>query len=169
MPAGSIERLEFDATDARGALVIENFHTFEAALRAGVGEDLVVVWCSGYVGDAEITLLGRLSLPVGVFADLDPDGIAIVADVASRLGQPVSPLLMTADLLTGPHCRTASTPQLAMAKRLADRLHPEDASGLRALAHQITVTGQVREQETLHDQLGGLSLLTEDPHRPDEA
>jgi len=153
LPAGSIPHLELDATTARGVLVIENQQTFEAALRVGVGGDLVVVWGSGYVGDAEVTLLRRLGLPVGVFADLDPDGIAIVLDVGRRLGQPVTPVLMTADQLNGPHCKPATPTQLAMAVRLAEELGDDHPTGLGALAHRIAAGGRVREQETLHDQL----------------
>jgi hypothetical protein len=158
LPAGSIPHLELDGGDARGVLVIENQQTFEAALRVGVGADLVVVWGSGYVGDAEITLLRRLGLPVGVFADLDPDGIAIVLDVGRRLGRPVTPILMTADHLSGPHCKPATPTQLAMAERLADELGDDHPTGLGALTHRIAAGGRIREQETLHDQLQRLGF-----------
>lgn len=152
LPAGSIPHLELDATQARGVLVIENQQTFEAALRAGAGAELVVVWGSGYVGDAEIMLLRRLGLPVGVFADLDPDGIAIVLDVGRRLGRPVTPILMTPDYL-GPHCKAATSTQLAMAERLANEIGDDHPTGLGVLAQRIAATERIREQETLHDQL----------------
>jgi hypothetical protein len=134
-------------------LVIENQQTFEAALRVGIGADLVVVWGSGYVGDAEITLLQQLDLPVGIFADLDPDGIAIVLDVSRRLGRPVTPILMAADDLSGPHCKPATGVQLAMAERLAEELGEDHLTGLGLLAVRIAATKRIREQETLHDQL----------------
>jgi hypothetical protein len=153
LAAGSIPHLQLDTSDARGVLVIENQQTFEAALRVGIGADLVVVWGSGYVGDAEITLLQRLGLPVGVFADLDPHGIAIVLDVSRRLGRQVTPILMTSDHLSGPHCKTATSVQLAVAERLANELGDDHPTGLGVLAQRIAASERIREQETLHDQL----------------
>jgi hypothetical protein len=156
LPAAAIQQVTFDHGQARGAVVVENQETFEAALRAGVGRDLVVVWGSGYVGDAEVALLRSLSLPVGVFADLDPDGIAIVADVARRTGLPVRPLLMQPAFLDEAAAVPATPAQRAMAARLAGQLECGQLAELVELANAIAAGGRVREQETLHDRLAEL-------------
>jgi len=112
---------------------------------------------SGYVGDAEVALLRRLRVPISVFADLDPDGIAIVADIAHRSQQPVTPLGMHPADLAAPQAVAANAAQLVMASRLSRERAAKDPPQLAEPARAILETGRVREQETLHDRLAALT------------
>jgi hypothetical protein len=76
-----------------------------------------------------------------VDADLDPDGIAIVRDLARRTALPVTPLLMRSAFLHDPAAVTATPAQVALASRLA----AEDHAGLADLDRAIVATQRVRE------------------------
>lgn len=149
LPASTVDRLELVDCDARAVLVIENLETFEAVARSGRLDAAVLVYGGGYVSDAVVTLLRALERPVAVWCDLDPHGIGIAADIERRLGSPVHPVGMSADLLTSGHARVATAEQLAQAEQLAATA----PDGLRDLALAIAERGLVCEQEALHSRI----------------
>ncbi|MET9404041.1 Wadjet anti-phage system protein JetD domain-containing protein, partial [Kitasatospora sp. NPDC002965] len=83
--------------DARGVLVIENSDTFGQVCRRlpELTSRWLCVWGSGYARDQLVALLDWLApRPIAAWCDLDADGIAIVDNLARRLGTPVHAVAM---------------------------------------------------------------------------
>jgi hypothetical protein len=147
LPATAVTELELDASDAVGALVVENLETFEEVLRrTTVGERWLCVYGGGYAGSAAVSLVARLGLPLLAWCDLDPDGVGIVADLSRRSGLEVSPVAMEPSLLDGPYAMPATAAQRDVARELATSV----PVSLRPLAQSIADTGRICEQEALH-------------------
>ena len=147
LPATAVAELELDASDAVGALVVENLETFEEVLRrTTVGERWVCVYGGGYAGSAEVNLVARLALPLLAWCDLDPDGVGIAADLARRSGLNVIPVAMEPAFLNGPYAVSATGVQRDRARELALSV----PLALKPLAAAIADVGRVCEQEALH-------------------
>lgn len=146
LPTSSVADLEVVSCEADGVLVVENLETFEEVVRrSAVSDDWVCVYGAGYVEDAVVDLLDRLALPTAAWADIDPHGLAIVADLAERLHRQVRPVGMDPQWLDAAVARPATTEQLRHARVLAARL---DGS-LSAIAGAIVQRQRVVEQEAI--------------------
>jgi len=151
LPASTVNGLEIIDCSAEAILVVENEKTFEEVLRrSGLSERVLCVYGGGFLGEAEIALLRRLHLPTFAWADLDPKGIEIVRNIAKRIGHPVTPILMTPDLLVSSPSRPASPEDVALAESLSnDGL----LDGLADLAARIADAAVKVEQEAMHDRI----------------
>ncbi|MEK2495153.1 Wadjet anti-phage system protein JetD domain-containing protein [Kitasatospora purpeofusca] len=153
--------------DARGVLVIENSDTFGQVCRRlpELTSRWLCVWGSGYARDQLVALLDWLApRPIAAWCDLDADGIAIVDNLARRLGTPVHAVAMdAAHWHQGPY-RKRDTPEKDKARdrKLAAELAERVAPDLRDLALAISHSGESREQETMYtDALPQLPALLE--------
>lgn len=156
LPASMVTSFEILECTASAALVIENEKTFEAVLRrTDLSEHVVIVFGGGFLGEAEVSILRQLEVPIFAWGDLDPKGIQIVINIADRVGQPVTPVLMEPDLLGSPGSTVASADNI----RLAAVLSTDGASSLSRLAAAIAARGLTVEQEALHDHVDELSAL----------
>ena len=156
LPASMVSGFEIFECAASAVLVVENEKTFEEVVRrTELSEGVLVLLGAGFLGEAEISLLRQLEVPVFAWGDLDPKGIQIVMDIAARTGRVVTPVLMDAELLAVSTTREASADNVTLAASLAG-----DSDGVLAmLAAAIVAHGVVVEQEALHAHLSELLAL----------
>ena len=148
IPARSAQQFgTLDYSRAHGVLIVENLDTFEAICRhSDVPNTWLCLWGHGYVNNSLVSLVKLINKPTVCWSDLDAHGVAIVGDIQSRTGVPVTPVFMTVELHADSAFLEQDEEQRALASRLATTGHPM----LRDLAAQVARTGVGREQETMH-------------------
>jgi hypothetical protein len=163
LPASTVTDLEIVDCQATAILVIENEKTFEEVLRrSSISESVLCLYGGGFLGEAEISLLRQLDLPVYAWADLDPQGIQIVRNIAARIDRPVLPVLMAADLLESSPSRAATAVDVELALSM---LGADSADELVDLASRISTARVKVEQESLHHLIDRLPDLLSETQR----
>ncbi|RJO75095.1 hypothetical protein D5S18_17105 [Nocardia panacis] len=114
----------------------------------GVDESL------GYPSNGLIALLARLDgVPLTAWCDLDADGIGIIANLVERVGRYVHPVGMNVEFWAAGPYREQTTEAMALGRALAAKMADRGPVELQSLAALIAVTGEGREQETLHHEV----------------
>ena len=90
---------------------------------------------------------------IAVWGDLDAHGIAIITDLAERLGRQVHPVGMEPELFQNGVRRIRKEAERQEARQLAVRLTNIAPEPLRPLAALIAATGDSCEQETIRAQV----------------
>jgi hypothetical protein len=155
LPAQGLRLLGQAACQAEGVLVVENSDTFGVLCRRlpELTSRWLCVWGRGYARDQLVALLDWLApRPIAAWCDLDADGIAIIDDLARRLGTPVHAVGMDVEVWRGGPYRRRKDPERERARdrKLAADLSGRVDGGLRDLALAIARSGESLEQETLY-------------------
>ena len=151
LPANGLRTLGILDSQARGVLVIENKSNFErvCAIPDVVGRWLCV-WGRGCARNGLVEFIRAMSPPhVAAWGDLDAYGIAIIADLAARLGRQIHPVGMEPELFKDGVKRIRTETDRQKARELAARLATRAPEPLRPLAALIAATGDSCEQETI--------------------
>jgi hypothetical protein len=107
------------------------------------------MWEKGYARNGLVALIRALALPhVAAWGDLDAHGIAIVADLVTRLERPVHPVGMDPELFQTGIKRKRTDDERRDACELATNLTTDAPEALRPLAVLIAASGDSCEQET---------------------
>ncbi|WP_267132821.1 Wadjet anti-phage system protein JetD domain-containing protein [Streptomyces cyaneochromogenes] len=86
--------------------------------------------------------------------DLHAHGVRIIGNLADRIGRPVTPVAMTADLYRASTKYHQEPAKPEENRKLAARLAHQGIEALRDLADEIARTGgRGCEQETLYDEV----------------
>lgn len=151
VPAEGIRKLGYISCSAQGILVIENSEAFEkVCLLDDISDRWLCVWNQGNPSKRLMRFLAELNLPIAAWCDLDAYGIRMIHNLQKEIGQPITPVGMSADLWRAGTKLDQTDEQLALARRLAAHLAVEGPQQLRALAAAIAETGDCCEQETLY-------------------
>lgn len=152
LPAGALRLVGEVDYGARGVFLVENSDTFERV--CGIPEVVsqwLCVWGHGYVANKLVALLEWLQpARLAIWGDLDADGIAIVDDLSRRLERKVHAVGMEAELWRAGPYRSQKPAAYPKARELAARMAADGPVELRALAAEISITGESCEQEPLH-------------------
>ncbi len=140
---------------ATGVLLVENKETFEAVGRTRLPDTWLCVWAKGFGSDALVQLLRVLPpLTVAAWGDLDPPGIEIIENLATRSGRAIYPVGMdAADYAHGPYLEESSLARAqwrAKAEELVGTVQPHFVPLARAIAANH---GMRCEQEGLHERI----------------
>ena len=100
LPANGLRTVGVLESRARGVLVIENKSNFERVCAIpDVVDRWLCIWGRGYVRNGLVEFIRAMSPPhVAAWGDLDAHGIAIITDLAARLGRQVHPVGMEPEL-----------------------------------------------------------------------
>jgi hypothetical protein len=151
VPAEGIRKLGYISCSAQGILVIENSEAFEkVCLLDDISDRWLCVWNQGNPSKRLMRFLTELNLPIAAWCDLDAYGIRMIHNLQKEIGQPITPVGMSADLWRAGTKLDQTDEQLALARRLAAHLAVEGPQQLRTLAAAIAETGDCCEQETLY-------------------
>jgi hypothetical protein len=90
---------------------------------------------------------------VAAWGDLDAHGIAIITDLATRLGRPVHPVGMEPELFRNGVKRMRTEAERQEARTVAARQANIASEQLRPLAALIAESGDSCEQETIRSQV----------------
>lgn len=155
LPANGLRTLGVLESLARGVLVIENKSNFERVCAIpDVVDRWLCVWGQGYARNGLVALIRAMSPPrIAAWGDLDAHGIAIITDLAARLGRQVHPVGMEPELFRNGVKRIRTETERQEARDLAARLTTTASEPLRPLAELIAVTGDSCEQETIRAQV----------------
>lgn len=154
LPARGVRSLGVISCDAQGIFLVENQDTFEQVCKIPeIADTWLCIWGKGYAtsGLAEF-LRGLDGLPVAAWGDLDAHGIRIIGNLADRIGRPITPVAMTANLYRAGIKYHQEPAKLEENRELAARLGHQGIEALRDLADEIARTGgHGCEQETLYN------------------
>ncbi|EWM19164.1 Wadjet anti-phage system protein JetD domain-containing protein [Kutzneria sp. 744] len=152
VPANSLDVIGvLDPTRVRGVLVIENRDTFQdVCWQEDIIDRWLCVWGRGYSPNAVITVVKAMgSLPVAGWADLDADGVGIIANLVKRLGHPIRTVGMDATLWLAAKKRRQTPTAQQRGRRLAEDLAVDGPESLRDLAALVAPDGDGTEQELI--------------------
>jgi hypothetical protein len=164
LPANGLRTLGVLESRARGVLIIENKSNFERVCAIpDVVDRWLCVWGRGYARNGLVALIRAMSPPhIAAWGDLDAHGIAIITDLAGRLGRPVHPIGMELELFQNGVKRIRTEAERKEARQVAAGLTTTAPEPLRPLAALIAATGDSCEQETIRPQVTprlGVKLL----------
>ncbi len=151
LPANGLRTLGVVESWANGVLLIENKSNFERVCAIPqVVDRWLCVWGKGYARNGLVALIRALAPPhVAAWGDLDAHGVAIVADLATRLERPVHPVGMDPELFQTGIKRKRTDDERREARELATNLTTDAPEALRPLAVLIAASGDSCEQETI--------------------
>jgi len=151
VPAGGIRKLGYIKCSSQGILVVENSEAFEkVCLLDDITGRWLCVWNEGNASKRLMRFLANLNLPIAAWCDLDAYGIRMIHNLQKEIGKPITPIGMSVDLWRAGTKLDQTDEQMALARRVADRMAVEGPRQLRELAAAIAKTGDCCEQETLY-------------------
>jgi hypothetical protein len=151
LPANGLRTLGVVESRAHGVLLIENKSNFERVCAIpDVVNRWLCVWGKGYARNGLVALIRALSPPhVAAWGDLDAHGIAIVADLTTRLELTVHPVGMDPELFQTGIKRLRTDEERREARKLAKDLSGTAPEPLQPLAALIATSGDSCEQQTI--------------------
>lgn len=155
LPANGLRSLGILESSARGVLIMENKSNFERVCAIpDVVDGWLCIWGVGYMRNGLVSLIRALAPPhVAAWGDLDAHGIAIITDLATRLGRPVHPVGMEPELFRNGVKRMRTEAERQEARTVAARQANIACEQLRPLAALIAESGDSCEQETIRSQV----------------